>query len=539
MSSQYPNAKSQDANCFQLSSDGSDGEERIALPPKKRGRMAAPPRQRRKQVLEPMIDSSESENEVMDVDEVESGAARTRNPLKSKKAANLTLPIPPAGGSPQPQYSSSMHWEFSEDSGEEDGIVRMGLSYPPVKIVERPDGQVVHKIGRKREPVEAEVHVEAPPPTPSPLVKPNLDVAAAPEPQPQPMLDAQEQNWQQAMELAVNICVPLKVEIKDLTLLTDAGTLECLRKAAHAWMQEKKIAPNLTFSTHKSLLTLMARFLLDFIMRSCGLKSAVNISGCAIWDHGCTDGAGLRCLHGVGMLNKDHIVEMDVNSENGQRALKEQPNKAKITTNRWGRTVVQLKNEDARCCLQDAGTASGLFSNQSCGLFFNEGSKAEDAFYQIMSLQQACYPKMPDAGRRLLLPIKCDCNWGQAVMPLLGRQVCKMTPFALSSASNVDKSLVQDPKLLATLNHPHILVFQCCNPVYRNSKATPQKNCDFKLSAPDVMTALQLAKKMWQSCVEKTAPVCVPEFRWSPEYQYQNTLLPTTHASEDADERLF
>ncbi|AMB43126.1 DBP [Bat mastadenovirus WIV11] len=552
MSSQYPNARSIDAGVPQLSSDGSDSDVEIPLPPKKRGRTPAPLKQRRKQTLTPKreLSSSESENEELVVDEVETGAARGRSPppagpSKAKRPTDLKLHLPDAGSAPRPQYSENVRWEFSDDSdGEPDnGVGIIGFSNPPVKIVHRPDGTVKHKIGRKRTGSPVETGPPLPPRTPSPgrsgepkAKRINMEAAVPPPPQ---ALDAQEQMWQQAMDLAVNLCVPLKVDVKELTLLPDAGTLECLRKAAHAWIQEKKICTNLTFSTQKSLQTLMARFLLDFIMRSSGLTSNVNITGCAIWEHGCTDGQGLRCLHGVGMLNKDHVIEMDVNSENGQRALKEQPTKTKITTNRWGRNVVQLKNEEARCCLQDASAASGLFTSQSCGMFYSEGPKAEDAFKQIMALQQACYPKMPGAGRKLLMPIKCDCNWGQAVMPLLGRQVCKLTPFALSSAANVDRTLVQDPKLLATLEHPNILVFQCCNPVYRNSKASAQKNCDFKLSAPDVMTALQLAKQMWQSCMEKQAPVCIPEFRWSPEYQYQNTLLPMTHASDDADECLF
>ncbi|UYL15016.1 DNA-binding protein [Bat mastadenovirus] len=540
MTSQYPQQGAA------LSSDGSDSEPAAVaaavsnLPLKKRGGakvVAAPVRQRRKQVLQPLksppaSSDSESEGEQLEVDEVETQPAAP----SVKKTAHLKLPIPAAGQSPRPQYSEEARWEFSEDSGEEDGVVTIGMSHPPVKIVHRADGRVVHKTGRKRSGSPVQLGPEMPAGK-SAAKKPNLEAAVPPPPQ--PLLDAQEQMWQQAMDLAVNLCVPLKVDVKELTLLPDAGTLECLRKAAQAWLQEKKICTNLTFSTHKSLLTMMGRFLLDFIMRSSGLTSPVNLTGCAIWEHGCTDGYGLRCLHGVGMLNKDQVIEMDVNSENGQRALKEQASKAKITTNRWGRNVVQLKNEEARCCLQDATAASGLFTNLSCGMFFSEGPKAEDAFQQIMALQKACYPKMPDAGRKLLMVLKCDCNWGQAVMPLLGRQVCKLTPFALSSAANVDKSLVSDPKLLATLNHPHILVFQCCNPVYRNSKANTQKNCDFKLSAPDLMTALQLSKQMWQSCLQKTAPVCVPEFRWSPEYQYQNTLLPTTHASDDADESLF
>lgn len=537
MSGQYPEEQVPQ----HLSSDDSEAE-LVSLPPKKRlSKSPAPVRQRRKQVHKPLKELSESESEELEVDEVETGAARGRSPppmasISKKKPIDLKLPLPAAAGAPRPQHTQHPTWEFSEDSGEEDGVVTIGMSHPPVKIIHRADGRIVHKQGRKRSAVEA-----LPPRTPSPTrasgnKRMNLEAAIPPPPK---ILDAQEQMWQQAMELAVNLCVPLKVDVKELTLLPDTGTMECLRKAAHAWLQEKKIFTSLTFSTQKSLYTVMARFLLDFIMRSSGLTSNVNITGCAIWEHGCTDGHGLRCLHGVSMLNKDHVIEMDVNSENAQRALKEQPNKAKITTNRWGRSVVQLKNEEARCCLQDAAAASGLFTGLSCGMFFSEGPKAEDAFRQIMALQQACYPKMPGAGQKLLMPIKCDCNWGHAVMPLLGRQVCKITPFALSSAANVDKSLVNDPKLLATLNHPNILVFQCCNPMYRNSKANAQKNCDFKLSAPDMMTALQLAKQMWQSCMQKAAPVCIPEFRWSPEYQYQNTLLPTTHSSDDADESLF
>uniref|UniRef100_A0AAU6S559 DNA-binding protein n=1 Tax=Rhinolophus ferrumequinum adenovirus TaxID=3140013 RepID=A0AAU6S559_9ADEN len=510
-----------------------------SLPPKKRHKttlrapVATPVRQRRKQELKPKPDLSDEETVVIeDVSsaeeselQIDEGAARTR---KRARPQSLKLNIP-STQAPQPQHGAPPgQWRFSSDSEEDVGCPStIGFSNPPVKIIHRPDGTVRYK------------HLKQPPPTTVSNSTPTAEQvkfeAAIP---PAPRLDAQEQMWQMAMDMAVEICVPLKVDVKDLTLLPDASTIECFRKAAQAWLNEKKIFINLTFSTQKSLQTMMARFLLDFIMRNSGLQANVNITGAAIWEHHCTDGTGLKCLHGTTMLCKDHTIEMDVNSENGQRALKEQPTKTKITTNRWGRNVVQVKNEEARCCIQDAKAGSGLFTAQSCGMFYSEGPKAEEAFRQIMELQMACYPKMPNAGTRLLMPIKCDCNWGNEALPLLGRQVCKITPFAMSSATNVDKSLVHDKKMLATLNNPSVLVFQCCNPVYRSSKAAPQKNCDFKLSAPDMITSLQLAKQMWQDVTKKVAPVQIPEFKWQAMYQYQNTILPTTHAADD-DDNLF
>nr|WGN96501.1 DBP [Lemur mastadenovirus]WGN96535.1 DBP [Lemur mastadenovirus] len=347
--------------------------------------------------------------------------------------------------------------------------------------------------------------------------------------------DESEQLWQRAMDVAVEILHPLKVDIKDLTLLPDAGTVECFRKACQAWLNERKIVPTMTFTTQKTFIGVMARFLHDLIMREAGIVPNYNVSGCVVWNHQCEE--DMKCLHGLTMLNKEVVIEMDVGSENGQRAIKETPQKAKIITNRWGRSVVQLRNEDALCCPHDATSPSGVFNGKSCGVFYNEGAKAQQAFKQIMAFQKACYPKMEGATQRLLMPIKCECNWGSQMCMLLGRQVCKMTPYAVNAASNIDRTLVEDPKMLATVDHPSILVFQCCNPVYRNSKANPQKNCDFKISAPDVISALQLAKQMWLSIIPTPPPVSVQEFKWGVQYQYQNTILPT--GQEDNDESLF
>nr|WRQ19855.1 MAG: DBP protein [unidentified adenovirus] len=350
----------------------------------------------------------------------------------------------------------------------------------------------------------------------------------------------EEQKWQEVVDLAMKFMTPLKVDTKAMTMLFDVSTFECFRKACQSWLNEKKVTPSLTYSTHKTFVTVMARFLFDFVIKQCQLipKHQINVSGAVIWEHKCLDEPNtLKCLHGSVMIQKEQVIEMDVTSENGQRALKEQSQRAKVTTNRWGRNIVQLKNNEAAACMNDANTPTGSFSNKSCGLFYTEMSKAIQAFNQIMAYQQACYPKMPAAGTKLLMPLRCDCNYLTPGAPLLGRQTCKITPFSLTSASGLDESSITDPAVLASVKYPAVLVFQCCNPVYRGSKASAQKNCDFKISAPDVVGALQLAKQFWNSFFENQAPLTVPEFKWLAQYQYQNSILPTPFG--DADDSLF
>lgn len=350
------------------------------------------------------------------------------------------------------------------------------------------------------------------------------------------LTNSSEAAWQKGMDLALGILVPLKVDHKELTLLPDAGTLECFRKAVQAWMGSEKVFVNYTYTTQKSFQSLVGRIIFDMVLRSAGLDAGKwNPSSLAVWRHGCQ--GRLMCLHGSVMLSKDQLIEMDVNSENGQRALRETPDKCKIISNRWGRQVVQLKNCDAMCCALDAGSTGGNFSSKSCGVFFTEGSKALQAFDQISAFQRACYPKMAEAGDFMLLPTKCDCNYGPSGIPLLGRQLPKITPYNINATAAVDKNQVEDPKMLATLNNPSVLVFQCCNPVRPGSKGVAGKNCDMKISSVDVVSAVQLAKRMWQSTTN-TQPVCkFPEFKWSPEYQVQNTILP--QGVDDTDESLF
>lgn len=360
------------------------------------------------------------------------------------------------------------------------------------------------------------------------------------------MLDKNEQKWQQAMDITVAMLSPLKVDTKDITLLPDSNTLDYFKKAAQAYINEKKLSIVPTFSSHKSIQTVIARFLFEFVLRTVGIitnygftmgDSSFNWSpsGCAAWNHHCDE--SLFCLHGLQMINKEQIFEMDISSENAQKALKENPDRAKITSNRFGRNIVQLKNEDAVCCIHDANSAPNTFSLKSCGMFYSESKKALQAFRQIMAFQKACYPKMPNADSLLLMPIKCECNWPLNPVPILGRQICKITPFNVNSTAGIERAALDDPRLRATVDHPSILVFQCCNPVYRNTRANPQKNCDFKISATDMISALQIAKKIWVHYNSTPPPIMIPEFKWGPQFQVQNTILPTSH--DDDDECLF
>lgn len=344
-----------------------------------------------------------------------------------------------------------------------------------------------------------------------------------------------ELQWQRAMDNAVLLFAGLDVSHDALTLLPDRGTLETFSKAAQLWAAEKRIALNLTYTTTKCFYQVMGRVLFAYVLRSAGVPSDWNPAGLAVWRHQSAD--AMHCLHGLRMLNKEQVIEMDINSEAGQKALKEQAARSKVVTNRWNRQVVQLRNEDALCCPEDAAVPGTGCSHRSCGMAFTDGPKAQMALRQIAAFQAASYSKMETAGSHMVIVSACDCNYGPTAPPLLGRQVPKMTVFAVNNTENIERERVQDSKLLATLDNPAVFVFQCCNPVFRASKNAPQKSCDYKISAVDLISAIQLAKQFWRGAMEKDPPVVLPEFKWRKELQYQTTLLPQGH--EDNDESLF
>lgn len=426
----------------------------------------------------------------------------------------------------------------SEDDGEGDsdeGAIDVPPPVPPKQRRRRASGEYSKP---RSTPVEcAEEGDEAPKPAGKPAkVKrpPSLSIS-----NPLNKMMANEIKFQEAMDCAVAILVPLKVDIKNLTLLPDQSTLECFTKAAQSWMSEKRVSPSLTYTTGKTFKNMVGRLLFSFVTKQAGLNCGNwEPSGLALWRHNCSPEKGLHCFHGTPMISKEHMIEMDLASENAQRALKETPQRTKVTANKWGRQVVQLLNNDAACCPHDVACAPGSFSNKSCGMFYSEGLKALTAFSQISAYQRACYPNMSNSEELIVIPVKCDCNWTNSPTPIQGRQICKISPFVLNGLSGVDKNQVEDERVLASLDNPAVLVFQCCNPVYRGSKnASSTKNCDFKISAPDLITAVQLAKKIWNDLVKTQPPLSFAEFKWSPQLQVQNTVLPI--GLDDEDDSLF
>lgn len=310
---------------------------------------------------------------------------------------------------------------------------------------------------------------------------------------------------------------------------------EQYKRICHQYVNEEHRGIPLTFSSMKTLTAMMGRFMQGLVHSYSEIAhNSWECTGCALWAHGCTDYEGkVKCLHGTIMIQKDHIIEMDVASENGQRAMKENPDRAKITQNRWGRNVVQLANNDARCCVNDANCATNQFSSKSCGMFYTEGSKAQEAFKQYEAFMKAVYPGItPDQARMMLIPIHCDCNHKPGCAPVMGRQTCKMTPFGMANAEDLDVTTISDPTVLASVRHPALMVFQCCNPVYRNSRVqNAGPNCDFKISAPDLLGALQLTRKLWQDTFPEipVPKLVIPEFKWQNRLQFRNVSLPAGH----------
>ncbi|AET87314.1 DNA binding protein [Human adenovirus 16] len=433
----------------------------------------------------------------------------------SPERSNSPPPIPPKK---KPRKTKHVPLQdISQDSEEEREqaqLVAVGFSYPPVRIIEKDGKRSVEKIDKN-----------------DPIAKGATSIGVR-NPLSLPLVSA----WEKGMEVMAVLMERYRL---DNDLRTSFKLMpeqhEQYKRICHQYVNEEHRGIPLTFSSMKTLTVMMGRFMQGLVHSYSEIAhNNWECTGCALWAHGCTDYEGkVKCLHGTIMIQKDHIIEMDVASENGQRAMKENPDRAKITQNRWGRNVVQLANNDARCCVNDANCATNQFSSKSCGMFYTEGSKAQEAFKQYEAFMKAVYPGItPDQARMMLIPIHCDCNHKPGCAPVMGRQTCKMTPFGMANAEDLDVTTISDPTVLASVRHPALMVFQCCNPVYRNSRVqNAGPNCDFKISAPDLLGALQLTRKLWQDTFPEipVPKLVIPEFKWQNRLQFRNVSLPAGH----------
>lgn len=446
-------------------------------------------------------------------------------PPKKKLRKNVQVPdrVPVLPPSPEVVPDS--------EEEEEEEVVYTGFSHPGVQVVQKASGKrYVRRLEPKGVPPPSEENNEEEEPSTSKAV-----TSVVLNPQAEPLVSA----WEKGMDLMIKLMEKYHVEAEEkngFKFLPEQSNV--YRKICQTWLNEEHRGLPLTFTSHKTFVEMMGRFLRAYVESYAGVKNNEwEPTGCAIWLHGCTEQEGvLRCYHGLEMIQKEQLVEMDVASENAQRALKEHPSRAKVVQNRWGRSVVQLKNDDARCCVEDVSCATNVFSAKSCGLFFSEGTKAQTAFLQIEAFMQAEYPKMQNGLKRLLMVMRCDCLYKPTGVPQLGRQMCKATPFALSNVDSLRAEEVTDKVALASIQYPCVLVYQCANPVYRNSRGGQGPNCDFKISAPDLLGALQLVRRLWGENVDGPLPkMLIPEFKWSSRLQYRNVALPASHGDGEKE----
>lgn len=366
-------------------------------------------------------------------------------------------------------------------------------------------------------------------------------------------LPSVENRWQRGRDLVEKLFQPLKCDPTKVTLLPDAETMSALRGACQAWMNTRRQNPQLNFSTRLSFAEQMARFLLQMILQATD-ELGRDVTGCAVWkqpvDYSADDNVSkptpVRCYHGEMLIPREHTIEMSVNSEAGKRALSEQPQLAKVVQNEYGRSVVRICHDDALMCMKDAQMPSGQHSQESCGLFFSDAVKLRNSLAQYAAFQKACFPGMPEAGRHLAVVLRCRCNWSASCAPKpvmqLGRQTCRLIPHQLSSAGQLDAESLEDERLKASVYFPCLLVFQCCNPVFRGSRSSgagqcETQSCDWKLSAPDLLNAVQMAKNMWRDLLsdEPLPPLRIPEMRWHNSLRFQPALLPQQVVGNDAD----
>ncbi|AGK27140.1 DBP [Baboon adenovirus 3] len=431
---------------------------------------------------------------------------------------DVAVPLPPKKKARKSSQARPPSPEIISDSEGEGTVIGVGFSYPPVRIVKQADG------GRVFQRVTVE---EA-----NPEREERSSVLVV-NPHSSPLVTA----WEKGMEAMMILMEKFHVPHEDratFKFLPEQGPV--YRKICQTWLNEEHRGLALTFTSNKTFTEMMGRFLMAYMQSYAGVvQKNWEATGCAVWQHRSAKEDGvLCCFHGTEMIRKEHVTEMDVTSENGQKALKENPGKAKVVQNRWGRNVVQIRNDDARCCPEDVSCGPNVFSGKSCGLFYTEGLKAQMAFRQLEAFLRASYPEMQRGQGRILIPLRCDCLHKPDVIPRMGRQMCKVTPYGLSNADDLDVAEVNDATALASIKYPSVLVFQCANPVYRNSRGGAAPNCDFKISGPDIIGALQLVRQFWKENMEdKPLPkMIIPEFRWHPRFQYRNVALPSSHGDD-------
>lgn len=339
-----------------------------------------------------------------------------------------------------------------------------------------------------------------------------------------PAAPVKQQTMEATMQLGLDLCHKLgafcKVDTTDFNMSPFDQTLMRIFGA-----YAKRARPSALYSNFRTVNMVGGRILFAAICCKAQVKTPFNASGCSLWNHqwACDgeddDQAKVRCFHGDLMLRKENVMELLPSSEAGISALRD--GKGTLSTNRWGKQSVRVKQETAAVCCCDNAQKFGNFSKSSCGLNFTDSAKACMAMRNACGSTEVMFPGAANASHLLFMPLQCECNYGGK--SCMGRQVCKLTPFSVPGLENLAATEV-DALHAPFVRNPAVFVFQCCN--FTTSKRSNQKSCDFKLSHLDLLGALATARKLWSLTFNESMPITFEVFKWGPEKRVKNAALP-------------
>ncbi|UJZ92514.1 DNA-binding protein [Barthadenovirus sternae] len=326
--------------------------------------------------------------------------------------------------------------------------------------------------------------------------------------------------FQAAVDIIMKIGDFVKVDVTGCTFHPNENVLE---KIFSQVLKKSKHVP--LYSNNKTMAIVGGRFLYAAISHEVELAPNFNMSGCALWVHDWDDTP--RCYHGTKMLMRDNVLEMPPTSEAGMSALKD--GRGILCANKWGKQVVKIVQENSMICPEDnMQQRFGQNSNNSCGMSFSDGKKAQIALRNSIEFTSAIFPKT-DMKHCLLIVENCECNYANRA--ILGRQIAKMIPFALTGVDNVSVEDL-DPVKSVAVHYPAVFVYQCCN-FSGGKRGGNVKSCEFKISFPDVIQAMILARNLWYDVFKKQMPISFPHFKWDPAKQVKNAVLPSAEVCMD------
>ncbi|AWO77110.1 DPB-T [Tree shrew adenovirus 1] len=280
----------------------------------------------------------------------------------------------------------------------------------------------------------------------------------------------------------------------------------------------------LTFTTPESFVHMTARFVFYFYAKEARISFPYNWnpSGCVVWRQDLV--GDIKCLHGEPMITVSRKEELSEELAEGPQYHGPGARRERWRARQFEKNLVVLRWFNAVICQHDLSGIDGAHSGYSCGWRFNDGRQVQEAFRQLHAYQLAAY-RSTALECRCILPLKCYCNWAADSRPMTGRQTCMVTVEHLEEAEEVLEPLL-DPVAQATVDHPYILTFGCCNPTPPVGAIGPHRRCHLQISGVDLLSAYQLAQSIWQHFSDSGFRFPLPEAVWRQELAFKRRVLP-------------